>query len=330
MKLLASLSALLGPAPQPDAAVRAGLRRIAELLGPALAAERAFERRLAGPVAHALAYCDSLVGALPPSIDIHRPAFAENPLVHALFATADDIGAMLGRSPALRDYLEQPQAWLGEHCHALMAARRHEKEVLGVARQGQVLATDVPQRLLYFSDQTIALPAGDEQQARQRLREAAFDSLLQTFAEHIEGLRRERETLQVEREFEKTRLRAAPGGGAADERARRTRRIEELDACLRAHADALLPARQIVALADFLMAPQQALSMSPVSFRVDRGGALAIDGHAAGADARSVSFMELASRDRRRHVVVPVRIPCDELRQALAQARVERDRIILI
>ncbi|THF65662.1 hypothetical protein E6C76_08845 [Pseudothauera nasutitermitis] len=327
MKLLSKFVSLFSTPPPPPPEVGEGLNRIGELFGPSVANERNFERRLAEPVANALSYCDRLVAALPPSIDIHRAAFAENPLVHALFASADDIPLTLARSAALREYMEQPQAWLDDHFHALLAARRHEKKVLGAANRGQMIATDVPQRLLYFSDQAMTLPAADEAGARARLRQAAFDSLLQSFVSHLDTLRHGREDLLVERELERVRLRTSRD---AEMQERYARRLDELDARLRADSDALQPEHQIGALAELLMAPEQALSMAPLSFRVDRAGKL-VEGEApAGEPLHTLSFIELTSRDRRRHVVLPVRIPREDLTRALEQARVERDRIVLI
>lgn len=327
MNLLATLSSWLMPAPAPDASVRAGLARVAEVVGKALAAEPDFERRLAGPVAHAQAHCAAMVNALPAAIDIGRQAFAADALVHALFASADDIADTIGRSAALRDFLDTPAAWQHEHFHALLAARRHGKQVLGVANHGGVIATEVPQCLLYFSEHTLVVPAADESAARTGLRAAAFDSLLQTFADHVAAAREERKQLTLEREMEKARMYGRRGHPDAE---RLTRRIAELDDCLRRKADALLPAQLLRALADFLMQPEQALRLDPVDLLVDRRGAMATDGMAAGSDAVGIRFMEATGRDRRRHVVQPVRLRCDEARAAFTRARELRDRLLVL
>lgn len=327
MNLLATLGAWLLPARAPDASVRAGLARVTEVLGGALAAEPDFERRLAGPVAHAQAHCATLVAALPTAIDIGRQAFAADPLVHALFASADDITDTIGRSAALRSFLDTPAAWQHNHFHALLAARRHDKQVLGVAQQGGIIATDVPQSLLYFSDHTLVLPAVDDVEARAGLRAAAFDSLLNIFADHVETVREGRDQLKVEREMEKARMqhrRSQP------DLARLTRRIAELDERLQRETRALLPAKLLRTLADFLMHPEQALRLDPVDLRVDRRGVLATEGTAAGSEAAGIRFMEAHGRDRRSHVVLPVRLRCDEAREAFSRARELRDRLLVL
>ena len=95
---------------------------------PMLKHTAGFEKRLAGPVQHALGYCAGLVAHLPGPIDINRHAFANDPLIHALFATADDIDQMLGRSRRIRDFLSEPCSWESDHftpCSPPAASRRN-------------------------------------------------------------------------------------------------------------------------------------------------------------------------------------------------------------
>ena len=323
MNLLNSLSssffALFGPTPSADDTVRQGLQRIAGRLGAALAVEPDFERRLIEPVAHAQAYCKQLVEQLPPACDIDRQAFAADPLVHALFASADDIGEMLGFSAALREYLQQtpPEQ---DHCHALLAARQMQKRGFGVAVQGDMLVSDMPQRWVYFTAHTLVLPAADETRARQRLREAAFDSLIETFAEHVDEARRQQAELRVHG------LRNGSNGGPDYP----ARRIAELDRRLALAGSVFEPGLLLEALADFLLRPELALRLEPVSLQVSRSGVLIEDGEPAPPASDCIRFVELEARDRRRHVVLPVRIPLADARLALERLRAERDRFMLI
>ncbi|MHB1374157.1 MAG: hypothetical protein ACYC5W_13800 [Thauera sp.] len=334
MNFTATLSAWFRPAPPPAPRVRAGLRRVTELAGVALAGERDFERRLSAPVAHALDYCDALVAALPNAIEVGRAAFAADPLVHALFASADDIGDMIGLSAPLREYMASPPASQGDEVFALLGARRQHKRVLGVACTGSVVSTQVPQDLLYFSSHLLTEPAPDAESAAARLRSAAFDSLLRTFAAHVESVRANGKTLKLDREMEKVRLltrRKGPGTNAGDgDTAAFVRRIEELDVRLREHADALQPGNLLRALADLLMQPEGALSQQQVCVRVSRNGVLAPADAVGAPDATPIRFTELSTRDNRRHVVLPVRLRRDEVREALARMRAERDRMMMI
>jgi hypothetical protein len=310
--------------------VQAGLRRIGELVGPLMAGERGFERKLQRPIGHALAYCDELVETLPHLIDIDRAAFASDPLVHALFATANDIETMLGQSEYLRQFLTMPDTYGIEHFYALLASRRHEKSIMGIARTGDVVRNDVPQRMLYFSDHTLTVFAVSPELARMQLRSAAFDSLLKTFAAHVLGVRGEQNSLYQERELERARILASRGRLPPPELALRTRQLATLDARLRQNAESLLPARMIDALAAFLMTPDEALRLEPLALQIDRSGVLAGEGTLPPGEVSAIEFAELVSRDRRKHVVVPVRIRRQDAILALEQVRDERSRLILI
>jgi len=322
MNPFARLFDRLKPAPPPDEATQAGLKRILDLVDKNLAAVSGFERKLAAPLAHARAYCAELAAALPPPLAIDRAAFAADPLVHALFACADDIGRMVAASAPVRAFLRDTAVDGGATFVALMAARRQEKKTLGVAVQGELVATDVPQTLLQFSNQTLVLPAIDEEAARAAMIDAGLDSLLRTFAEHVARAREEHDALKSENDMR----RAASARGEAPFP---PRQIPTLDARLRQGFEALLPEAQVDELARFLQAPEEALSLVPVERRVTRTGVLIDDGDDDGEGQR-IAFTELISRDRRRHVVLPVRVSRAEAGAALEQARAARDNMLLI
>jgi hypothetical protein len=71
--------------------------------------------------------------------------------VHALFATADDIDQMLGRSQAVRDFSRSRQpgkATISTRCSPPAARRRNSS---ACPEQGDVLQNDVPQVVMYFA-----------------------------------------------------------------------------------------------------------------------------------------------------------------------------------
>ncbi|MDR3087794.1 MAG: hypothetical protein LBU45_07580, partial [Azoarcus sp.] len=124
MLLCSRLFSWLKPAPPLDPDTREGLRCVAERVGKTLAMLPGFDDKLAAPVEHAREYCNDLVESLPLPLDVNRRSFAADPLVHALFASADDIGAMVASSASVREWLAGPRSWERESFIALMAARR--------------------------------------------------------------------------------------------------------------------------------------------------------------------------------------------------------------
>jgi len=324
VSLISALADLLKPVPPPDPAVAAALDRVIGMVDPLVRAAPRLERHLLGAVEHALGYCQGLVAALPGPIEINRRSFANDLLVHALFASPADIEDMLGRSQAVRDFLDRPECWASDCFCAMLAARRQQKRQFGMAQQGNIIRADVPQEIVYFSDQTLIEPCCDLDTTRDRLQAKALESLLQTFNAHVDKLRRERESLRADLSVEH----AWQHHNVSDEE-KHTRHLVELDVQLRQNGEALMPENLIEVLADFLRHPETALSLTPVSICIDRMGIV----HDAGQpdeDAQTISFPELSSRDRRQHLATLVRISREEALAAVNRSRDRQKRYILI
>lgn len=289
-----------------------------------------FERRLKVPIQVALQYCDELVTSLPGRIDINRRAFSLDPLVHAFFATPQDIEEMLGRSQTLREYLSDPKSHGSEHFHALFAARRREKRAMGLALQGEMLRQDVPQTLLYFSSHTLTAVAADLQATRRMLSTAAFDSLLKSFFAQADAIRQERQGLQGECDLQRARLKGLPGGTGTSVIAEHQKKLTGLELGILNMTASLQPDHLVDALASFLSKPELALRLEPVKVQVDRNGVIADSLNAVPGQDGSLSFPELVGRDRRRYVVILARIPRDEAEQAVAKILDQQRRFILI
>lgn len=329
MNLFSAVTDFLKPAPPPDPSLQKALGRVAELVDPMLKLAPGFEKKLSGPLQHALGYCAGLVASLPGPIDINRQAFANDPLVHALFATADDIDQMLGRSQAVRDFLSEPCSWESDHFYAMFAARRQQKKQLGMEQQGEVIRNDVPQLVLYFSGQTLIEPSCQLETSLHGLRCKALESLLHTFHAHLEVLRHEREGLRSDVSLERAHLtvfRSVMGGHEIEVG---TRHLTELDTKLRQSAEALMPEHLLTALADYLLSPEPALHLTPVSITVDRQG-IVKDEPAQDINAHTINFPELTARDRRLHLAMLARISRDEALEAVEMVRDQQHRFMLI
>lgn len=330
MGLLSAIAGVLKPAAPPDPATAKAMARISELVDPLLKSASGFEHKLAAPVHHALGYCEGLVSGLPGPVDISRQTFGANPLVHALFATVDDIGRMLGNSQAVRDYLADPSSFSNGHFYALFAARRLEKRQLGMALQGGVIQSDVPQTVLYFSDHLLVHPQADLDATVAQLRKAAFDSLLISFHTHVEALRMEKASLAADCSVERAHLTVLRDRDGGNETVVHTRRLAELDAQLRQVADSLMPDQLEEALAAYLMTPEISLRLDPVTVNVDRLGVVAAPEAGEAPDIATLSFPELCGRDRRRHLVMLARIDREEAQQAVEACQDQQRRFLII
>lgn len=329
MSFFSTVSELLHPAPPPPPEVLQALDRLATTVDPLLKAAPGFERHLSGPVNHAQGYCAGLVAALPGPIDIDRQAFSRDPLVHALFATADDIAQMLGRSQAIRDFLRQPCAWESDHFYAMFAARRQQKRQLGMSRQGDVIRNEVPQTVLYFSGQTLIEPSCQLETTLHGLREKAFDSLLHTFHSHLEALRQERDGLRLDASIERNHLTVLGHTTDGKQFEVATRHLAELDARLRAKAESLMPEHLLDTLADYLQHPEPALNLSPVTLTVDRLGVIQ-DEVQDDSSVHTLNFPELTARDRRLHLAMLARISRAEALEAVEMVSDQQHRYMII
>ena len=329
MSLFSAVSDFLKPTPPLSPAVEKALLRVGELVSPQLKSASGFEQKLAGPIEYALGYCDGLISALPGPIDVNRRSFSNDPLVHALFATAHDIDQMLGRSQAVRDYLAEPACWESEYFYALFAARRMQKKQLGMSVQGSVVQSDVPQIVIYFSDQTLIQPNCSLETTLQHLRANALDSLLKTFHDHVEALRAEREGLRADLSVERAHLTVLRGKTPGNEHAVHTRHLEELDQRLRQSAESLMPDQLVEALAEFLHAPESSLALTPVTITVDRLGIVSDNG-SDDANVHTLNFPKLSARDKRHYLVILARIRRDEALEAVEMVRDQQHRFMLI
>jgi hypothetical protein len=329
MSLISSIADFLKPTPVPTPKVRKALDRVGEIVDPLLQSAPGFERELTPAVEHVLGYCEGLIAALPGPIDINRQAFSGDPLVHALFATADDIDQMLGRSQAVRDFLAEPQCWESEYFYAMFAARRQQKKQLGIGQQGNVLQNDVPQVVVYFSDQTLVEPHCNLEVTLENLRCRGLESLLRTFHDHVETLRSERDGLRADVSMQRAHLTVLRGKSPGPEFATHTRHLAELDARLREKAASLLPEALLAALADYLREPEASLGLSPVSITVDRLGVVS---EQAGDDVNvhTLKFSEFRGRDKRNYMAMLARIRRDEAQAAVDLVQDQRRRFMII
>lgn len=310
----------LKPAPPLDAGLRARIDAAVGAIDPLIKQIGGYERKLAPAASHAIAYCGSIAARIPGPFEISRAAFVSDPLVHALFGSADAIDSMMATSQCVREHL--PRLTLANgRCCALLGMRLHEKTGFGTQLDGETLRRDVAQTTLYFSDHTLAEPGPDAEAARQNLGNVLFDGLVKGIAAHVADVRAEHAGLSQEQAIARARARA----GRADSPDAHTRRLASLHDRLTATADALQPGNLLDTLVAALAAPEPFLRLDPVDFTVDRAGIVT----GGGADADTLHFAELTSRDLRRWVVMLAHIHRDDARQALERFETARHYIVI-
>ena len=317
--MLAELKSLLGMQPL-DPGLLSAIERSVGIVDPLIKAVPHYERRLAKTARAAMDYCVKLAGDIPGPIDINGRVFSENPLVHAFFSGTEQIHEMLGKSQAVRDFLADPSLPQGEEFFGLLGMRRHERKVMGAGLHGDQIRREVPQTLLYFADHTLLELSPNLEETRSRVGSLAFDSLAKSFAGKLAELRQQRLTLHTQWEM----ARAAKGDPEQGERAR-----QELELRLRQTGEQLMPEQVLDDYLAWLAAPAANLRLEPVTLTVDRMGVLVNPQAEVEASGDTISFPELIARDRRRWILMLVRIRREEVVRAL-QAFQQSTRYMLI
>lgn len=320
MGMFSKLADWLKPAPPLSDEDRLAAGQAAAAVDPLLKTVPGFERRLAPALRQALAYCETLVRQIPGPIDISPRTFAADPLVHAIFGSASDVCANLCMSRDLREFLLGGKAAGGDAIYALLGMRRHEKSVMGMALMGEVVRSDVPQTVVYFADHTLTGVSLSFEEARSHLREAALDGLLKGFAVDLAERREARARIHEEWEAVRMRVRLREAGAEAA--------LDSLTGKLYAADEALAPERLVDELAAWLAAPEQHLRLDPTSVTVDGMGVKA-EPEAGQTGVHTLEFPELVGRDRRHWLILLVRLPREDMLEAMAQQE-EAHRYIVI
>lgn len=311
----------LKPAPTLDAPTQALVEQAVATVEPLIRQVGGYESRLAPAVRRANDYCNELASAIPGPIPISRAAFASDPLIHALFGSADGIETMLATSQCVRDFLARPDVALEEPCCALLGMRPRITAGFGTRLSGGLIQRDEPQKTLTFADHTLVEPGPDVATAHRHLTERMYDGILKGFLTHVDEVREERQDLRSAESMARARARSAGPES-------HTRRLAELQERLRETGDALQPERLLETLADYLAHPEVLLKLEPVRLAVDRFGIL-VEHEEDLAQADILHFKELTARDLRRWVVIVVTIDRADARAAFERFDAQRRYIVI-
>jgi len=197
---------------------RAGDRKVPEAmvarvtsLSPRLRLVSGYAKRLAPGIALASGVIRGIMAGFPPVRQADAQAWATDPCIRAFFGTADDIEHVFSCSSDLREFFSHTQA---EHVFAVLGMDMTERRTLGVALDGDVMRTDVPQTTVSFSDHRIRICAESEAALRAEIEGRLLDQLaIEGLALFASGQGR-RDVLERNQALQKSRLRLLERQGA--------------------------------------------------------------------------------------------------------------------
>ena len=202
----------------PEALVDMAIERAVDGTDPRMRALPGYRKRLRAPVIHAGEHVIALVDSLPAPAATNRAAFAGDPRLTALFASAEHMREVFAGDGALSGFRDRHPG--GERITALLLAERVEKKMLGVELDGEMLKREVAQIAVNFRSHRLLDPDASEAETRRQLKRRAFDHLLSLALLRITEVQGERVELNRQRDLLRRKLSALQRGGFDfDERA---------------------------------------------------------------------------------------------------------------
>ncbi|MGW8183355.1 MAG: hypothetical protein ACWGMT_05300 [Burkholderiales bacterium] len=315
----------LGAADDPDRPiVEAAIEAVVDAVDPRLRLVSGYREKLAPGVRRTIAHMRELGREVPDPVDLSRAAWSANPFIGALFATAEDIPVLLGRSHELTAFFDAAANAGAQEAYALLGMRMEERTVLGAALVGDAVQHDVAQKTVGFVGHRILAVAADALACRREVGARIMRRLAALALQRITARERRANELEERKAILAAQLRLltlrrgglqSVAGDAPDESAE----IERLERALHATVDDYIETKTNLAtldgtigiISEVLGAPREHLRLARLHRRVNRMGILVPSGSPEAAS--DLEFLELALGDGLRAVIAIVRIPRMEL-----------------
>lgn len=216
LKLFQSIFDLVGGGNEargryPEALIEMAIERAVDGTDPRIRALPGYRKRLRAPVIHAADHVIALVDSLPEPVAATRRDFAVDPRLSALFASAEHMREVFAGDAALGEFRDRHPG--GGRITSLLVAERHEKNVLGMELDGELLKREVAQVAINFRSHRLVDPDTDEAEMRRQLKRRAFDHLLSLALARITEVQSERADLNRQRDLLRRKLSALRNGG---------------------------------------------------------------------------------------------------------------------
>jgi len=268
----------------PEDLIERAIERAVDGTDRRLRAVSGYKKRLRPAVIHAIDHVVGLVDNLPPPLELDRRNYGSDAELNAYFASVDHMNEILSRDAEMRQWQKSPENTVAERVFALLLMELNERNVLGVALEGNELRHDVAQVTVNFNKHRMVDPTAVEDDTRRLLKRRAFDHLLTLALAGIAEARGEHGDLQRERDLLRTKQAALASGhwgfgNSTDEAAAETPpdpralelRIKEIDAQLSTLSTGLLQTHLDV-LVDVLAGAEQNLRGESSTLCIDRQG----------------------------------------------------------
>lgn len=298
--------------------VRQATDMIVEVADPGIRQVGRYRKTLRSPVAGAMEYCTSLVDSIPGPVRLSRQQYHADPLVKAIFTSADELEELLRIVPESRDLPDHEE---GRDFIALLTMAKTEKTIFRHHQQGDVILRDVKSRAVNFSEHRLVAPSSTMDNSKELLRQRALEVLATIAMEGIASFRGDLAELRERREHLKSMRRifggrshtqelfAGPDRETAEKLRKVKKRLSETEAEIEtARQEFETPEDALALLQKIMNQPEGALFTRDQSMRVDWMNVL-VDGN--DAEGNEISLAELSVTDelQRSAVLVEFTVP---------------------
>jgi hypothetical protein len=156
--------------------LEAAIEAVVDRVNPKLRLASDYQARLGPAIERFLVAAREDVSRIPAPHLATPDAWVRDPDLHAFFATAQDLVALVSRARQVKElFRAQPGA---DTAYGLLGMSVESRQVFGTELQGDMVRQDVPQETLSFGDHRINLVAADEAALRQTLVRALGEQVL--------------------------------------------------------------------------------------------------------------------------------------------------------
>lgn len=301
--------------------VRQATDMIVEVADPSIRQIGRYRKILRSPAVGAMEYCATLVDSIPGPVRLSRQQYHADPLVKAIFTSADELEEVLRIVPENRDFSEHENE---RDSIALLTMAKTEKTIFRHHQQGDVILRDVKSRAVNFSDHRLVAPSSTIDNTKELLRQRALEVLATIAMEQITSFRGKLSELRERREHLKSMRRIFGGrkhtqelfAGPDRETGEKLRKVKKLLTEIEAQIETArkefgTPEDALALLQKIMNQPEDVLVARDQTMRVDWMNIL-VAGNDAEGNEISLSELSVTEELQRSAVLVVFKVPDSE------------------
>ncbi len=187
---------------------------VVEVADPRIRRVGRYGKSLRAPMKGAMAYCTSLVDFMPGPVRLSRQQYHADPLVKAIFVSADELEEVLCLASEKSDLSDQEKE---KDFFALLTMTRKERTIFKHEQQGDIILRDVKKRTVNFIDHRLVASSATLDMTKERLKDRGLEVLATIAMERIASLLGDLAELRERKEYLKAMRRILKGRSRTQE-----------------------------------------------------------------------------------------------------------------